>query len=76
VRELCQQAMWQLKQATGNGDSLVDAPHPNVLGRSIITFDPSPLLEEEEEYSLLAPDNKAELMRWHDRLGHVASTKL
>ena len=50
--------------------------HPGVLRRSALTFDPSPPLEEHEEYSLSAPDDEAELMRWHYRLGHLSFKKL
>ena len=31
---------------------------------------------ETEEYSLSAPDDEAELMRWHYRLGHASFAKL
>jgi hypothetical protein len=41
-----------------------------------LTFDPSPPLEEEEEYQLAAADNQAELMRWHYCLGHLSFAKL
>jgi hypothetical protein len=41
-----------------------------------LTFDPSPPLEEEEEYQLAAADNQAELMRWHYHLGHLSFAKL
>ncbi len=36
--------------------------HTGVLRRSAPTFNPSPPLEEHKEYSLLAPDDVAELM--------------
>jgi hypothetical protein len=48
-----------------------DSPSSRVLRCSALTFDPSPPLEEAKEYSLLAPDDEAELMRWHYRLGHA-----
>jgi hypothetical protein len=38
-----------------------DSPSAHILRRSTFTFDPSPPLEEAKEYSLSAPDNKAEL---------------
>ncbi len=50
--------------------------HPGVLRHSALTFDPSPPLEEHKEYSLLAPNDEAELMRWHYRLGHASFKKL
>ncbi len=50
--------------------------HPGVLRRSALTFDPSPPLEEHKEYSLLAPNDKAELMQWHYHIGHASFTKL
>jgi hypothetical protein len=50
--------------------------HPGVLCCSTLTFNPSPPLEEHEEYSLLALDYKAELMQWHYRLGHASFKKL
>jgi hypothetical protein len=53
-----------------------DSPSAQVLRRSTITFDPSPPLEEAKEYSLSAPDNKAELMGWHYPLGHASFAKL
>jgi hypothetical protein len=42
-----------------------EAEHPGTLQRAALTFDPSPPLEEAKEYSIEAPDNQAELMRWH-----------
>jgi hypothetical protein len=53
-----------------------DSPSAHVLRRSALTFDPSPPLKEAKEYSLSAPDNKVELMRWHYRLGHASLAKL
>ncbi len=53
-----------------------DSPPSSVLRRSALTFDPSPPLEETEEYSLLTPDDEAKLMRWHYRLGHTPFLKL
>jgi hypothetical protein len=42
-----------------------EAKHPDTLQQAALTFDPSPLLKEAKEYSIEAPDNQAELMRWH-----------
>jgi hypothetical protein len=53
-----------------------DSPSAHLLRRSALTFDPSPPLKEAKEYSLLAPEDKVELMRWHYRLGHVSFAKL
>jgi hypothetical protein len=52
------------------------AAHPDVTRRDALTFDPSPPLEEEDEYSVAAPDDEAELMHWHYPLGHVPFSKL
>ncbi len=40
-----------------------DSPSAHVLRHSALTFDPSPPLKEAKEYSLLAPNDKGELMR-------------
>jgi hypothetical protein len=53
-----------------------DSPPSSVLCHSALTFDPSPPLKETKEYSLSAPDDEAELMRWHYRLGHAPFSKL
>ena len=67
----------QEKQATSGVDAAErDSPSAHALRRSALTFDPSPPLEEAEEYSLSAPDNAAELMRWHYCLGHASFAKL
>jgi hypothetical protein len=39
-------------------------------------FGPSPPLAKEDEYSLSAPNNQAELMRWHYHLGHEPFLRL
>ncbi len=52
------------------------APHPDLLRHDALTFDPSPVLKDDNEYSIAAPDNQAELMRWHYCLGHASYTKL
>jgi hypothetical protein len=41
-----------------------------------LTFDPTPPLEEDEEFYLTATDNQAKLMQWHYRLGHLSFPKL
>ncbi len=52
------------------------SPPHSVLHHAALRFDPSSPLEETEEYSLSAPDDEAELMRWHYRLGHASFAKL
>jgi hypothetical protein len=52
------------------------APHPDILRCAALTYDPSPVLNEDNEYSVSAPDNQAELMRWHYCLGHALFTSL
>jgi hypothetical protein len=52
------------------------APHPDFLQRNALTFDPSPVLDELDEYSIAAPDDQAELMRWHYQLGHASFDEL
>jgi hypothetical protein len=53
------------------------AREPETITRmQALTFDPSPPLEEEEEYQLAAADNQAELMRWHYCLNHLLFAKL
>ncbi len=52
------------------------APHPDILRRNALTYDPLPVLDEDDEYSVSAPDDQAELMRWHYRLGHASFTSL
>ena len=44
--------------------------------RNDLRYDPSPPLTEEDEYCVAAPDNQAELMRWHYRLGHEPFARL
>jgi hypothetical protein len=51
-------------------------PHPGVACCGTLTFDPSPPLEEDEEFQLAAADNQAKLMQWHYRLGHLSFPKL
>ena len=52
------------------------APHPDLLQRNALTFDPSPVLNKPDEYSVAAPEDQAELMRWHYQLGHASFNKL
>ncbi len=51
------------------------AAHPDITRRNALTFDPSPPLKE-EEYSVAAPNDQAELMCWHYCLNHVPFSKL
>jgi hypothetical protein len=51
-------------------------PHPGVPCRGALSFDPSPPLEENEEFQLAAANNQAELMQWHYHLGHLSFPKL
>jgi hypothetical protein len=41
-----------------------------------LTFDPSPPIVVDEEVTLAAADNQAELMQWHYHLGHLSFQKL
>jgi hypothetical protein len=50
--------------------------HPDITRCNALIFNPSPPLEEEDEYSVTAPDDQAEWMRWHYCLGHVPFSKL
>ncbi len=40
-----------------------DEPHPGVPRRGALSFDPSPPLEEDEEFQLTATNNQAKLMQ-------------
>ena len=51
-------------------------PHPGTACQGALTFDPSPSLEENEEFQLAATDNQAKLMQWHYHLGHLSFPKL
>jgi hypothetical protein len=44
--------------------------------RGPLTFDPSPPAAEEDDSTLAAADDQAELMRWHYRLGHASFKSL
>jgi hypothetical protein len=50
--------------------------HPDAVHRQALMFDPSPALAKEDEYSLSAPNNQAELMHWHYCLGHEPFSRL
>jgi hypothetical protein len=52
------------------------AAHPDITCCNALTFNPSPPLKEEDEYSVTAPNDQAKLMRWHYPLGHVPFSKL
>ena len=60
---------------SGDGTDNVTTTEPTRLPThrraGALTFDPSPNLEEDEEFDLAAGDPQAELMRWHYRLGHL-----
>ncbi len=53
-----------------------EAPHPDAVHCHVLTFDPSLPLAKEDKYSLSAPADQAELMRWHYRLGHEPFSRL
>jgi hypothetical protein len=40
-------------------------PHPDLLRPVTLIFDPSSVLKDDDEYSVAAPDDQAEHMRWH-----------
>jgi hypothetical protein len=65
-----------IRTSNVTGDS--DSPPPTTYEpseqskrRGTLTFDPSPLLEANEEVPLAADDDQAELMSWHYCLGHA-----
>lgn len=66
--------------STADNTSTIQPPPddttPTIRRAGALSFDPSPKLEEDEEYDLAAPDPQAELMRWHYRLGHLSFSKL
>jgi hypothetical protein len=50
---------------------------PNTSTRlGTLTFDPSPLLEEDKKFQFATANNQAKLMRWHYCLGHLSFAKL
>ncbi len=66
------------KTSNRSGDSPPPSYEPSEQAerRGPLTFDPSPPEVEEEDLSLAAVDNQAELMRWHYRLGHASFSAL
>ena len=64
---------------TSNRSTDLPAPYvPSKLAerRGPLTFDPTPPAEDDDDPSLAAADDLAELMRWHYRLGHVSFATL
>jgi hypothetical protein len=53
-----------------------EEPPSEVLCSGPLTFDPHPQEEEDEQTTLAASDQQAELMRWHYRLGHLPFSRL
>jgi hypothetical protein len=51
-------------------------PSKQAERRGPLTFDPSPPKLEEDNSSLAAVDDQAELMQWHYRLGHASFSAL
>ncbi len=41
-----------------------------------LTFDPLPPVAADEDATLAAPDDQAQLMQWHYHLGHISSKKV
>ena len=56
--------------------SVQEVSTPPAVVRNALRYDPSPPLTEEDEYCVAAPDDQAELMRWHYRLGHEPFARL
>jgi hypothetical protein len=52
------------------------APHPDLLHCNALTFDLSPILDEDKAYSVAAPDNQAELMLRHYHLSRASFRKI
>ncbi len=53
-----------------------EEPPSEVLRSGPLTFNPRPQEEEDEQTTLAASDQQAELMRWHYRLGHLPFSRL
>jgi hypothetical protein len=51
------------------------APDESIC-RGPFTFDPSPPIAADEDVTLAATDDQAELVQWHYRLGHLSFKKL
>jgi hypothetical protein len=48
----------------------------SALVRNDLRYDPSPPLTKEDEYCVAVPNNQAEFMPWHYRLGHEPFARL
>jgi hypothetical protein len=51
-------------------------PPSEAFGRGPLTFNPHPQEKEDEQTTLAASDQQAELMCWHYRLGHLPVSRL
>ncbi len=54
----------------------LDNSHPASVHCDSLRFDPSPPLTKDDEYCVSAPEDQAELMRWHYRLGHESLVRI
>ena len=54
----------------------LDNSHPASVHCDSLRFDPSPPLTKDDEYCVFAPEDQAELMRWHYRLGHESLVRI
>ena len=54
----------------------LDGSHPASIHCDSLRFDPLPPLTKDGEYCVSAPDDQAELIRWHYRLGHESFAHL
>lgn len=63
-----------VKMSNVSNKNVTNPNTPRTMGA--LTFDPSPKLEQDEEFEPVAVDDGAELMRWHYRLGHLSFSKL
>ncbi len=63
-----------IKTSNRSGESPPPSYEPSKQAerRGPLTFDPSPPELDEDDSSLAAVDDQAELMRWHYRLGHAS----
>jgi hypothetical protein len=50
--------------------------HLDLLCWDALMFNPLPVFKETNEYSVVPPDDQAELMQWHYCLGHASFPKL
>jgi hypothetical protein len=53
-----------------------EEPPSEALRHGPLTFDPHPQEKEDEQTTLAALDQQADLMRWHYRLGHLPFSRL